>query len=838
MLTPCEWGKRMKTRSAPPSSVPSGQSKRVAVFSPDGERKTLLARLTLTDVVQDKGNIRLDCDSAEQLVRIRDIIERITREHLDQSDPGMSQHDRALSRWNRLLDALEQDGYGIEDIEGGDCKIEMTIDMLSGRMVGAVDGLHDFAPPDVPSARRIISSLADAFKKIPDELAQDIKRAVATGDPEEIVSAVKKGRESGAFGVMPTVRLLDSLLSIDVSRLDAEGRRLVRDIRLCTASILKRTEIAGIDAKSLLKEDAELINNEQKAQLEMVIALAEMKQGHKETALNIWRRLLKSPETLGAKGRGWTWRNIALVLERDSADARHAAKCSADAFLEAGDKKEAGASLMMLVDYLLLEDPSAAIKKVNEIIALVEQKDLYTQELRAAALHARAKRLAQLGDHPDAFADAQEAVVLRRGLIGAEDQLISSLHLAAMEAKIVGQADVAKELTDEADKLTEEVNSPHFGLAKRIIRLWEAFDKERSAELLLEAEKSGNPELIASVRVMQAVQDTDLSDTERLSLLEETLSQLDKAGTREMAKQPARYALASKLYSLNHPERAEALWREILAANPYDVPSRDALINSLWGREKWGDAAILIKKQIDLRGEAPGLMYAYGRSLLEAGDVSGAIPPLTQAIDLAPEKPDLQNLAGELRERALHMGGTVMQGAHDKLQATIAVTNEDFDRALELFSHFISAEKRMRFWCKAKGEKDHSWIEYPEKQAQDYLHTFLKARFLERVNLFEELGSGAGRLDIYVQLYGGLSLILELKMCGNGYSSSYAAAGEDQILHYMENRRSNLGYLIVFDARLEKFGQPLLQAEGPFTINCKFVDMRPRISARRRRAKS
>ena len=63
-------------------------------------------------------------------------------------------------------------------------------------------------------------------------------------------------------------------------------------------------------------------------------------------------------------------------------------------------------------------------------------------------------------------------------------------------------------------------------------------------------------------------------------------------------------------------------------------------------------------------------------------------------------------------------------------------------------------------------------MENPEKRAQDLLHTFLKATFLDRINVFEELDAGAGRLDIYLQFQGGLSVILELKMCGHVYSST------------------------------------------------------------------
>jgi hypothetical protein len=40
--------------------------------------------------------------------------------------------------------------------------------------------------------------------------------------------------------------------------------------------------------------------------------------------------------------------------------------------------------------------------------------------------------------------------------------------------------------------------------------------------------------------------------------------------------------------------------------------------------------------------------------------------------------------------------------------------------------------------------------------AEDLLHTFLKARFGDRVEIFEEVGTGAGRLDLYVKLEGGL----------------------------------------------------------------------------------
>jgi len=42
-------------------------------------------------------------------------------------------------------------------------------------------------------------------------------------------------------------------------------------------------------------------------------------------------------------------------------------------------------------------------------------------------------------------------------------------------------------------------------------------------------------------------------------------------------------------------------------------------------------------------------------------------------------------------------------------------------------------------------------------------------------------------------LRGGLKIIVELKLCGNGYSSTYAKSGEEQLEHYLENTNTKVG---------------------------------------------
>ena len=139
----------------------------------------------------------------------------------------------------------------------------------------------------------------------------------------------------------------------------------------------------------------------------------------------------------------------------------------------------------------------------------------------------------------------------------------------------------------------------------------------------------------------------------------------------------------------------------------------------------------------------------------------------------------------------------------------------------------------MDFWDKPDGAKKHKWRKRPERHGQTLLHTYLKASFKERVDIFEEIGTGAGRLDLLVRFIGGVSAIIELKMCGSGYSTEYARSGEDQIVHYMTNRRVHIGFLVTFDARQHDNGARLVSgtSDSQNTIEETTIDVRPTFKA-------
>ncbi|MGR1218255.1 hypothetical protein ACUYGA_15425 [Metapseudomonas otitidis] len=142
----------------------------------------------------------------------------------------------------------------------------------------------------------------------------------------------------------------------------------------------------------------------------------------------------------------------------------------------------------------------------------------------------------------------------------------------------------------------------------------------------------------------------------------------------------------------------------------------------------------------------------------------------------------------------------------------------------------------MHFWYQDKESKDYKWVSKPEELAKQMLITFLNGKFGKgEMEILQEPRAGAGFIDLYAILPGGLRVVVELKMCGGGYTSTYAISGEGQIIHYQNNRNTNLGYLVVLDGRMRDFGMGFkkLQTINTHTIYSVAVDMRPKIDKKK-----
>jgi tetratricopeptide (TPR) repeat protein len=797
---------------------------RLAVFEAANGDKRHLGTVTFKKAEDVAWSVELAGPRQESIAQLQAFIQRLieSRRTIAENTTVPS----VTSPADALTDMLTAEGFIVEKLPAGDWQVNFQIDLTTGKIVGTHSAMHPLAAADISLGHRLFEAIARSLSNFADELSDELTKSLAENDLNGAVAAIKSGLEQGLFGLRLSDRLLNLLLRIDVTNLSDQDKRTVRDGRLITAQQMRRFDVAGIEADHILAEDKGTFTPEQIAGLKLTGAVGALARGNRETALATIHNLLKEPSHLDAEARGWAQRNIAFVLPDNDPEALLAAQYSADAFLEAGNKTEASISLMRVADILLHHEPREAVKKLNDMIGILDNEGLNARHIRGAAFHARANRFSQINQHADAFRDAVQAVELQRGLLGAESQLISSLHLASVEARTIGQTDKAGAFAAEAAKLTEDLKHPHFQLAERVVALANRFDAKSAEELRRDAEAANNMEVVGCISVLQAKLDPSLTNMQRLERLEETNTRLLAARVREQALHPVTLAIAKQLVAMAEPRRAVEWYMKIIGSNPYDNAVSVELVNTLWKMKEWGEAAMFIKKQLKLRGEHPVMLFAYGRSLLESGEFSGAVSALSRALALGEDNETFKAQATELRDRALELGGTLLPPPPPK-PATGPVTTDEFKEALTAFGKAVSVMHRMDFWSNEKrGKRD--WAERPERRAQAYLLIYLQAKFGERVDLFKEIGAGAGRLDIYVKFVGGPSIVIEIKMCGGRYSSRYAAEGEEQITHYLENTGTKLGYLIIFDSRRRKFRETVLADDRtPYMVFEEFVDVRP-----------
>jgi len=150
-------------------------------------------------------------------------------------------------------------------------------------------------------------------------------------------------------------------------------------------------------------------------------------------------------------------------------------------------------------------------------------------------------------------------------------------------------------------------------------------------------------------------------------------------------------------------------------------------------------------------------------------------------------------------------------------------------RCFEDFADYIQSEMRMTFWQYDKAQRRYKWVSHPEQRAKDLLRTFLNGRFGDSIYTFEEIRAGAGVIDVFIISPRGEKVVVELKMCGHSYSQTWAESGIQQLTHYMENKDTENGYLIVFDSRVRDFSQGFqpIRAANAKPITTVVTDLRP-----------
>jgi hypothetical protein len=681
------------------------------------------------------------------------------------------------------------------------------------------DEAPDLAARITAAVRASAAELAAEIKRA----ADDIKQASASHDAAQAIVALRSAHDRGVLTLAFTPELLDALKAIDIAALGAEDRRLVRMSIISACEILRRWSSGREAADSLLADADIALSNQDRASVELFRACAMQQAGNVETALGVFRRISRD-ETLLADTRARTWHNLSIALPNDSTEAREAARRSADAFLEAGSKIDAARSLGRLAQCCRADEPTAALAAINRILEILDSQSVQAMGLRGSALHESANLLLSLGRSREAFDRALKSAETRAALPGRVRQHLDSLYLAIFAGQDAGLTTEVDGLTSQVNELAQKYGDDRSAFAQRLTALAERYSSAEAATLIAEAKEKGLLDIEAAATLIRVDLDTALNDEAKTELLEEQLLRLrDLHRGPFQIENPLLVRLATFVTQAGDPARATGLLRRAHEIDPLDKDTFGRLWQDLCDTKAWPEALVTVEREIKRVGESPGLVYLHARCLYEVGELNRALPRLREAAKLNVGKP-FYGFITSLIERAIEGGGTQVPTS---LAASAAVSLEEVTESLRNFAAFVSAHKRMRFWSRDPTGK-RIWRERPEQFGQDLLHTYLQANFSGRVQVLEEIPAGAGRIDVLLHFSGGLTVMVELKMCGGTYSSTYAASGEHQLSHYMANRDTHIGVLLVLDGRIRDYGNSVLTDPDPrMTIQELFVDLRP-----------
>jgi hypothetical protein len=698
--------------------------------------------------------------------------------------------------------------------------IQFQIDLNSLKTVGKItDGERD---PKVDEINLQISkSLKNLFTKgLTEKWLPDFNSLIKNSNHLDAYKLLEENKWTLQFSKTP---ILESLLHLDKTKLDKEQRKNFLLITIVVAS--KEIGFGKVESEIelFLTEFGDSIAADMKQSVLLSKGNAFAQNGKINGANNIYKEIIANDNT-SAVDKAYAYRGLAKIVTSEE-DIIQYHNLAADKFLEAGKKQETITDIVFVSKIYEKSNPKTALKLIDDAIQLYDSENTLDKEFKAGLHHRKAGYLFSLNKFKEALESMEIACELRENLIGNEYESYSSHSVAKMLCERLNNTERALYHSNKIDLLSPSISGQEFDLQ---IQIQNAIDKKMIIEngLLTEIENSEFKLFKFSAYIFNATIDK--------SSFEKKLEWLDKA--KLLLNEKDFYNIHYSLYYFTAAEVYRNAEKVSDAIKNYEfsldnnIFHRESIQNCgavLWENKMWDKSLEFFKKRIDTLGESSTLCYALGRSYFELEQYQDAFNYFRKVSnDL--NGVDIQKYITECLTKDK---GIKLEQKESEPQKTIPISIESFKKTIEEFSQSISTNSRMYFWKNDSGK--YKWDTKPEEKGKQFLITALEIKYgKDSIEIIQERIAGAGIIDLYLTLRGGLKIVVELKICGgDGYSSTYAISGEDQLVHYLKNISTKIGFLIVFDGRSLDFGKGFktVQSVNDLTIFTTAIEMTPKI---------
>lgn len=684
---------------------------------------------------------------------------------------------------------------------------------------------HTSAPVEPPFTESKASSIV---RELREKLSGMNSRKI------EISTFAQAGQHRAAFEVLDQNReivylvndLLNTLLGIDLSVLTSVELKSFLEVLIFVASRERKfMQIEGIVDRYLADFSTDL-TAERKANLILMKANAALQDDRPTSASEYFNQVLNMDGT-SALDKAYSYRGLAFISV-DSGIASQYRQRAVDKFLEAGNKREAVADLM----YMANASPANLAKYVeliDQAIAIHDKENVTEREELASLYHTKAVQMRSMGAYQEALQCVEMACSFRENTVGNEHQRYSSFSLALLLAEAMNEEGKAQIYQKKVNELVTAIETDEFKWQQIIKEKWakgEKFDASFVDAVL------DSPYLFIRFALHVAIGGIEsYSFVERIDSMDKAKKLLRNPYFKDKDHAVFHFTFAEIFRINGRTLDAVREYENCLSFEPLHWKAIHHAGEIFSTGQYWAEAKAFYFNRLVALGEDPGLLFAYARAIYELGENQAAFACFHKLVGstLAPEAEQYIKLILN-RDASIQLSGSHLEKYPFPAPPILL---PEFMAALEGFSKTVSTHSRMQFWTKKGGQ--YVWKPSPENLAKHQLITAMHMKFGDgAIETFQESVAGAGYIDLFIILRGGLKLVVELKMCGAGYSSTYALTGEDQLVHYLKNTGTHIGILVIFDGRKKEFGGGFkpVQGIGNLTIYSLNIDMRPTIRKR------
>ena len=370
----------------------------------------------------------------------------------------------------------------------------------------------------------------------------------------------------------------------------------------------------------LHEKEINILLNEYKDELEVVLYLnlklakanisASKKLYHQ--AVSRYKNLLEEKD-ITASTKAWVYRGLSLISNNDK-DYILYTKLAIDTFLESGYKKEAISGIVRLADFESKTDANKALKQLDYAFKIMSDGSLLDKEYSASLKHKKAQFLYSRNSFIEALDEVEKSCSLRRGLLGNEVELHSSLSLASIIAHRLNYDDKKENYDKELMEVSKLIKDENFSLRQEISSCVQ--QKNRiPQDLINKAIATKDNHTLCGIYMYEYSIMDDEND-ESMELIDKAILLADKLKDESLLSD-LYMAIGEKNNKYNHIQEAFVAYEKSLDYNSLNSVSYQNCTHMLFENERYHDAKLFLKKQIKIIGELPNICFFYAKALLE-----------------------------------------------------------------------------------------------------------------------------------------------------------------------------------------------------------------------------